>query len=67
MSVVLTPTQVLLIKFAIAMLPPLIAWFGLGFPTDRASIGILGSTLGGALLAALSGTINTQLVKLRKK
>lgn len=56
----------LIIKFAIAMLPPIIAWLGLGFPTNREALGILGSTLGGAILAALSGLIGGTFAKIRK-
>ena len=48
-------TKKRLIQLGLAVLPPIIAWMGLGFPTDRQALGILGAAIGGAVLAWLKG------------
>jgi hypothetical protein len=58
-------TKKMLLQLAIAVVPPLVAWFGLGFPVDRQSLAILATAEGSAVLAWL---MNLQIVnKLRKK
>ena len=46
----LSDSQQAILMFLVFVLPSLITWTALGFPTDRASLGILSS-------AILSGTL----------
>jgi len=39
--------------FLVFILPPLITWAALGYPTDRTSLGILGSALLSGVLALI--------------
>ena len=48
-------TKKRLIQLGLAVLPPIIAWIGLGFPTDRQALAILGTAIGGAIFAWLKG------------
>lgn len=50
-----TETKKRLLQLALAILPPIIAWMGLGFPTDRTALAILATALGGAIFAWLKG------------
>jgi len=49
----LTDKQQALLMFAAFVLPPLAVWMGLGYPTGRAELGILGSSLVGGVIAAI--------------
>ena len=61
-------TKKRLIQLGVAVLPPIIAWIGLGFPTDRQALGILGAAIGGAVLAWLKGLeIAGKIFKLFRK
>lgn len=48
-------TKKRLLQLALAILPPIIAWMGLGFPIDRTALAILATALGGAIFAWLKG------------
>ena len=61
-------TKKRLIQLGLAVLPPIIAWMGLGFPTDRQALAILGSAIGGAIFAWLKGLeIAGKIIKLFRK
>ena len=61
-------TKKRLIQLGLAVLPPIIAWIGLGFPTDRQALAILGTAIGGAVLAWLKGLeIAGKICKLFRK
>jgi len=49
----LTDTQQAIIMFVVFILPPLITWTALAYPTDRVSLGILGSAILSGILAFL--------------
>ena len=55
-------TKQTLIGFGICVIPPIAIWMGLGFPTDRVALGILGSSIAAAVVAWLK-----ELKSLRKK
>jgi len=49
----LTDKQQALVMFAAFVLPPLATWMGLGYPTGRVELGILGSSLVGGFIAGI--------------
>ena len=49
----LTDKQQALLMFAAFVLPPLATWMGLGYPTGRIELGLLGSSLMGGVIAAI--------------
>jgi len=49
----LTDIQQAIVMLLVFLLPPLITWTALGYPTDRVSLGILGSALLSGILAFL--------------
>lgn len=46
----LTDTQQAFFMLLIFILPPLSVWMGLGFPMDKAALGILGSSIVSGIL-----------------
>ena len=49
----LTDKQQALLMFSAFVLPPLATWMGLGYPTGRVELGLLGSSLLGGVIAAI--------------
>jgi len=49
----LTDVQQGILMFLVFILPPLITWAALGYPTDRTSLGILGSAILSGILALI--------------
>jgi len=49
----LTDTQQAIVMLLVFLLPPVITWTALGYPTDRVSLGILGSAILSGILAFL--------------
>ena len=47
----LSDSQQAIMMFVVFVLPPLITWSALAYPTDRASLGILGSAILSGILA----------------
>jgi hypothetical protein len=56
----LTDKQQALLMFAAFVLPPLATWMGLGYPTGRAELGLLGSSLMGGAIAAIKELLGGQ-------
>ena len=51
-----TQAELMLLAF---LLPAVIAWVGLGFPTDKTSIALLGSSLLGGIIAFIKDALGT--------
>jgi len=51
MAIKLTDVQQAWLMLIVFVLPSLITWAALGYPTDRASLGILGSAILSGILA----------------
>ena len=47
----LSDSEQAILMFFVFVLPPVITWTALGYPTDRASLGILGSAILSGILA----------------
>jgi hypothetical protein len=49
----LSDKQQALLMFAAFVLPPLATWMGLGYPTGKVELGILGSSMVGGAIAGV--------------
>ena len=56
----LTDKQQAFLMFAAFVLTSLATWMGLGYPTGRAELGLLGSSLMGGLIAAIKELLGGQ-------
>lgn len=49
-----------ILMLGVWILPPIITWAGLGYPTERVALGILGSAIGSGILNFIKEILGTK-------